>query len=77
VTSELTGLVELGMRIDATGKLQDSINVVSEYPPLVGFRRAAAPEDFRVASFIPAFRDGKPVECSVTLPVYYEPPSEQ
>jgi hypothetical protein len=46
--------------------------VVSENPPLVGFRRAAA-EDFRVASFIPAFREGKPVECNVTLPVYYEP----
>jgi Gram-negative bacterial TonB protein C-terminal len=71
VTSELTGLVELGMKIDATGKLLD-LRVVSEYPPLVGFRRAAA-EDFRVASFIPAFRDGKPVECNVTLPVYYEP----
>ena len=71
VTSELTGMVELGMKIDATGKLQD-LRVVSEYPPLVGFRRAAA-EDFRVASFIPAFRDGKPVECNVTLPVYYEP----
>jgi hypothetical protein len=71
VTSELTGLVELGMKIDATGKLLD-LKVVSEYPPLVGFRRAAA-EDFRVASFIPAFRDGKPVECDVTLPVYYEP----
>ncbi|HEV2803982.1 MAG TPA: energy transducer TonB [Chthoniobacterales bacterium] len=71
VTSELTGLVELGMKIDATGKLLD-LKVVSEYPPLVGFRRAAA-EDFRVATFIPAFREGKPVECNVTLPVYYEP----
>jgi outer membrane biosynthesis protein TonB len=71
VTSELTGMVELAMKIDATGKLLD-LQVVSEYPPLVGFRRAAA-EDFRVASFIPAFRDGKPVECSITLPVYYEP----
>ena len=50
------------------------LQIVSEYPPLVGFRRAAA-EDFRVASFIPAFRDGKPVECSITLSVYYEPPS--
>src|SRR6476659_5249415 len=70
ITTELSGLVELGMKIDATGKLQD-LRVVSEYPPLVGFRRAAA-EDFRVASFIPAFRDGKPVECNVTLPVYYE-----
>ena len=72
VTSTLSGLVELGMKIDAEGKLKD-LQVVSEYPPLVGFRRAAA-EDFRVASFIPAFRDGKPVECSITLPVYYEPP---
>jgi hypothetical protein len=71
VTSELTGLVELAMKVDATGKLLD-LRVVSEYPPLVGFRRAAA-EDFRVATFIPAFRDGKPVECNITLPVYYEP----
>ncbi|MFN2622563.1 MAG: energy transducer TonB [Chthoniobacterales bacterium] len=71
VTSELTGMVELGMKIDASGKLLD-LRVVSEYPPLVGFRRAAA-EDFRVATFIPAFRDGKPVACEVTLPVYYEP----
>jgi hypothetical protein len=71
VTSALTGIVELGMKIDATGKLLD-LKIVSEYPPLVGFRRAAA-EDFRVATFIPAFRDGKPVPCEVTLPVYYEP----
>ncbi|MDP9099089.1 MAG: energy transducer TonB [Verrucomicrobiota bacterium] len=71
VTAELSGIVELAMKIDATGALKD-LQIVSEYPPLVGFRRAAA-EDFRVASFIPAFRDGKPVECSITLPVYYEP----
>jgi hypothetical protein len=72
VTSELTGIVELAMTVDATGALKE-LKVVSEYPPLMGFRRAAA-EDFRVASFIPAFRDGKPAECSITLPVYYEPP---
>jgi len=71
VTSELTGMVEMAMKIDATGKLLD-LKVVSEYPPLVGFERAAA-EDFRVASFIPAFRDGKPVACEITLPIYYEP----
>jgi hypothetical protein len=71
VTSVLSGLVELAMKIDADGNLKD-LRVVSEDPPLVGFRRAAA-EDFRVARFIPAFRDGKPVECSITLPVYYEP----
>jgi hypothetical protein len=71
VTSELTGIVELAMTIDANGNLKE-MKVVSEYPPLVGFRRAAA-EDLRVATFIPAFRDGKPVECSITLPIYYEP----
>lgn len=71
VTSQLSGIVELAMKIDAKGNLQD-LQVVSEDPPLVGFRRAAA-EDLRVASFIPAFRDGKPVECKITLPVYYEP----
>jgi len=71
VTSELSGLVELAMKVDAAGNLKD-LRVVSESPPLVGFARAAA-EDFRVAHFIPAFRDGKPVECSITLPVYYEP----
>jgi hypothetical protein len=74
-TTTLSGLVELAMQVDATGKLID-LQVLSEYPPLVGFRRAAA-EDFRVASFIPAFRDGKPVECHITLPVYYEPPSSE
>jgi hypothetical protein len=67
----LPGLVELAMKIDADGNLKD-LQVVSEEPVLLGFRRAAA-EDFRVARFVPAFRDGKPVECSITLPVYYEP----
>jgi hypothetical protein len=71
LTSALTGIVELAMKVDASGNLKE-LRIASESPLLVGFGRAAA-EDFRVASFIPAFRDGKPVECSVTLPVYYEP----
>jgi hypothetical protein len=69
--AKISGLVGLAMKIDANGNLKE-LAVVSEEPPLVGFRRAAA-EDFRVAKFIPAFRDGKPAECSITLPVYYEP----
>jgi Gram-negative bacterial TonB protein C-terminal len=71
VTEALTGLVELAMKIDANGNLKE-LRMVSEYPPLVGFGRAAK-EDFRVARFIPAFRDGKPVECNITLPVFYSP----
>ncbi|MEN3368436.1 MAG: Gram-negative bacterial TonB protein C-terminal [Verrucomicrobiota bacterium] len=71
LTSVLTGIVELALKVDAEGNMKD-LRVVSESPPLAGFARAAA-EDFRVARFIPAFRNGKPVECSITLPVYYEP----
>jgi TonB-like protein len=71
VTAPISGLVELAMKVDADGNLKE-LRVVSEEPPLLGFRRAAA-EDFRVARFIPAFRDGKAVGCSITLPVYYAP----
>ena len=75
LTSALSGIVELALKVDASGNVKE-LKIISETPPLAGFRRAAA-EDFRVASFIPAFRDGKPVECSVTLPVYYEPMAEE
>lgn len=71
LTSALSGIVELALKVDAEGNMKE-LRMVSESPPLAGFARAAA-EDFRVAKFIPAFRDGKPVECSITLPVYYEP----
>jgi hypothetical protein len=71
LTESLSGLVELALKIDADGNRKE-LRLVSEYPPLAGFARAAV-EDFRVARFIPAFRDGKPVECSITLPVYYGP----
>jgi len=64
------GMVELKLKIDATGKLQE-INVVSEEPPFLGFGDAAL-SDFKNAKFIPAFRDGKPVACEVTLPVFYK-----
>jgi TonB family protein len=64
------GMVELKMKIDANGNLQE-LNAVSENPPLLGFADAAL-SDFRNAKFIPAFRDGKPVPCEVTLPVFYK-----
>ena len=71
VATPISGLVELGMKVDAAGNLKE-LRLISEYPPLAGFGRAAA-EDFRVAKFIPAFRNGKPIECSITQLVYYEP----
>jgi TonB family protein len=67
---QVDGKVELKMKVDATGNLQE-INVVSEDPSLLGFGDAAL-KDFRDAKFIPAFRDGKPVESEVTLSVFYK-----
>ncbi len=64
------GVVQLKLKIDAIGNLQD-MKVLSEEPPVLGFADAAL-GDFRNAKFIPAFRDGKAVACDVTLRVFYK-----
>ena len=69
----VTGVVELALNVDAMGNLQ-SMQVVSEEPPLLGFGDAAI-SDFTGAKFIPAFRNGQPTECTVKIPVYYKPSS--
>src|SRR6516162_4706675 len=70
-TVSLTGNVELEVEVDAAGNLK-SMQVVSEEPPFLNFGDAAQ-TDFNGAKFIPAFRDGKPVDSKVTLHVYYKP----
>jgi Gram-negative bacterial TonB protein C-terminal len=70
----INGLVELSLKIDAAGNLQEE-KVLKEDPPLLGFGDAAM-ADFAHAKFIPAFRNGQPVACEVMLPVYYVPPEE-
>ena len=70
-TVAVTGVVELALNIDAKGNLTN-MQVLSEEPPLLGFGNAAL-TDFGEAKFIPAFRDGKPVESNVKIPVYYKP----
>jgi hypothetical protein len=70
-TVQLTGVAELALNVDARGNLK-SMQAVSEEPPFLGFGQAAM-SDFSGAKFIPAFRDGKPVESKVTIPVYYKP----
>jgi TonB family protein len=67
----VTGVVELAIAIDAKGNLT-SIKVVSEEPALLGFGDTAI-SDFTGAKFIPAFRNGQPVESNVKIPVYYKP----
>jgi len=67
------GVAELEIQIDATGVVE-MIKLRNEEPPFLGFGDAAV-NDISFARFIPAFRDGRPVACSVTLPVYYRPKS--
>ena len=66
---QVNGAVELSLKIDAAGNLQEE-TVLKEDPPLLGFGDAAK-ADFANAKFIPAFRNGEPVACQVVLPVYY------
>jgi hypothetical protein len=68
----VSGIADVKMKIDENGNLQ-SMSLVGEHPPLLDFG-AAAVDDFHDAKFIPAFRQGKPVSCEVTLPVYYPEP---
>src|SRR4029078_11017595 len=65
------GVVALALNVDAKGNLKD-IEVLSEEPPLLGFGDAAR-SDFDGGRFIPAFRNGQPVESNVKIPVYYKP----
>ena len=70
-TVALTGAVDLEVEVDAAGNLKN-MQVLSEEPPFLNFGSAAL-SDFNGARFIPAFRDGKPVDSKVTLHVYYKP----
>lgn len=65
----LSGLVSAAVKIDAKGNL-NGFDVIAEDPPLLGFGLSAI-RDFSGAKFIPAFRDGDPVECDTVLPIFY------
>jgi len=67
---EINGAVELGLDVTEKGFV-NNLTIVNEEPPFVGFGDAAA-HDLGKARFIPAFRDGQPVACKVTLPVYFK-----
>jgi hypothetical protein len=73
-TVSLTASVDLEVEVDALGNLKH-MQVLSEEPPFLNFGDAAV-TDFTGAKFIPAFRDGKPVDSKVTLHIYYKPPPQ-
>src|ERR1051326_6524720 len=70
-TVAVSGVVELALNVDAEGNLKNT-QILSEEPPLLGFGDAAL-SDFGGAKFIPAFRNGQPIECNVKIPVFYKP----
>jgi hypothetical protein len=71
ITVQVKGVVELKMKVSATGVLE-AMEVATEDPPLVGFGDAAM-MDFAKARFIPGFRGGKPVESTFMIPVFFHP----
>jgi hypothetical protein len=66
------GFVEVRLKVDENGNLQ-CLRVIEEKPPLLGFAIAAI-NDLTGTKFVPGFRDGKPVACDVTVPIYYRAP---
>ena len=68
----VSGIADIKVKVDEKGNLE-WMGVIGEHPPLIGFG-AQGLLDLDGAKFIPAFRDGKPVACEVTLPLYYPQP---
>ena len=66
------GIADIKIKVDDKGNLE-WMGVIGEHPPLIGFG-AQGLLDLDGAKFIPAFRDGKPIACEVTLPLYYPMP---
>lgn len=67
----ISAVVDLGLNVDASGKVRD-MRVIAEEPPLLGFGEVAR-RDFGSAKFIPAFRDGDPTDSNSVYPVAYQP----
>ncbi len=66
----VTAIVDLGLKVDDKGNLQE-LHVLEESPPLLGFGNSAE-ENFRGAKFIPAFRSGAPDESTTSVPICYK-----
>jgi hypothetical protein len=68
----VAGIADIKVKLDDKGNME-WMSAVGEHPPLVGFA-AQGLLDLDGTKFIPAFRAGKPVDCEVTLPLYYPEP---
>jgi TonB family protein len=65
----VAGEAVLSLTVDATGHLKN-VNVDSEYPAGYDFGKAAL-KAFKDYTFLPAYRNGKPVDATTKLTVYF------
>lgn len=67
----LDAVVRISLKVDEKGVVHEAA-VVEERPPLLGFGDAAMLQ-FGKATFIPAYRGGKPTACEFTISALYQP----
>lgn len=70
IGTPVTAIVDLGLKVDKNGELQQ-LRIVAEDPPHAGYGEAAR-DNLRDAKFIPAFRDGDPDASDTIFPVCYK-----
>lgn len=67
----LTAVVDLALKVNREGTLEDA-RIIAEEPPLLGYGSAAL-ADLQGAKFIPAFRSGDPDAIEIVQPICYKP----
>lgn len=65
------GIVQLSLTVDASGNLKDA-RVIKEKPAGKKFGEYAL-KNIRQSTFLPAFRNGRPVESTTPTTIYYVP----
>ena len=69
------GMASLKLGVNETGKVT-AASVIYEHPPGVGFGKETV-GPIRDATFIPGFRNGKPVSCTFTWTFIFTGPGRQ
>jgi hypothetical protein len=72
---KINGIVNLVAQVTVKGEMAGA-QITAEEPPLLGLAEAAA-ADLEGAKFIPAFRDGDPVDSATIMAFCYKPPADE
>ncbi len=72
----IKGHVKLAILVQSNGGIATTPRIVAENPAGRGFAESAL-DAVRTWRFVPAVREGRPVESTLTIDVEFEPPDEQ